>query len=95
MYGRRPLLRNLSGVKLEYAVLQVYSRDEGKREAKIGFHVGQETQDLGFRNAVDILFDCQPSVKVVFRVKDHHGHRRWWHPLTITDGIERIATIRK
>ena len=90
MYGRRPLLRNLSGVKLEYAVLQVYSRDEGKREAKIGFHVGQETQDLGFRNAVDILFDCQPSVKVVFRVKDHDGSPAM-ASFTITDGIERIV----
>src|SRR5688572_24905286 len=90
LYGRRPLLRNLSGVKLEYAVLQVYSRDEGKREAKIGFHVGQGTQDLGFRNAVDVLFDCLPSVKVVFRVKDHDGSPAM-ASFTITDGIERIV----
>jgi hypothetical protein len=90
LYGRAPLLRNLSGVKLEYAVLQVYSRDEGKREAKIGFHVGAGTQDVGFRNAVDILFDCQPSVKVVFRVKDHDGSPAM-ASFTITDGIERIV----
>ena len=33
--------------------MQLYSRDVGKREAKLGFDVGQGTQDLGFRNEVD------------------------------------------
>jgi hypothetical protein len=90
LYARRPLSRNLSGVKLEYVVLQLYSREEGKREAKIGFNVGQGSQDLGFRNAVDILFDCLPSVKVVFRVKDHDGSPAM-ASFTITDGIDRIV----
>ena len=34
------------------------------REAKIGFNVGQGTQDLGFRSDVDILFTCEPAVPV-------------------------------
>ncbi|HKZ38388.1 MAG TPA: hypothetical protein VJ184_12100, partial [Chryseolinea sp.] len=49
LYRNRPLLPNLSGLKLEYAVLQIYSKDAGQREAEIGFNVGQGTQDIGFR----------------------------------------------
>ncbi len=89
MYRQRPLLKNLSGLKLEYAVLQIYSREAGQREAKLGFHAGQGSQDIGFRNAVDILFDCQPSVKVVFQVKDDDGSPTM-ASFVITDGIERV-----
>ena len=51
----------------------VYSRDAGKREAKISFNVGQGTQDLGFRSDVDILFKCEPAVTVVLEVRDDDG----------------------
>ena len=90
LYSRRPLLRNLSGTKLEYAVLQIYSREVGQREAKIGFHVGLGTQDIGFRNVVDILFNIQPSVKVVMKIKDDDGSPTM-AGFVITDGIERIV----
>ena len=91
MYRRRPLLGNLSGVELEYAVLQIYTRDTGRREAKIGFHVGQGTQDIGFRSTIDILFECQAATRVVFRIKDHDGSPARMASLVITDGIERIV----
>ena len=90
MYRRRPLLSNLSGVELEYAVLQIHTRDTGRREAKLGFHVGQGTQDIGFRSTIDILFDCRSATKVVFRIKDHDGSPARMASLVITDGIERI-----
>ena len=63
--------KNLSGLELEYRIVQLYSRDAGKREAKLGFDVGQGTQDLGFRNEVDVLFDCEPS-----RRSEARGPRR-------------------
>ena len=53
--------------------MQIYSRDAGKREAKISFNVGQGTQDLGFRSEVDILFTCDPAVNVVLDVRDDDG----------------------
>ena len=53
--------------------MQVYSRDAGKREAKITFNVGQGTQDLGFRSDVDILFQVDPAVTVVLGVRDDDG----------------------
>jgi hypothetical protein len=68
-----PLKNPLSGLSLEYRVVSLFSRDVGKREAKLEFNVGQGTQDLGFRSEVSILFDCLPSVEVVFEVIDHDG----------------------
>ena len=68
-----PLQRRLSGFVLEYRIVQLYSRDSGPREAQLSFHVGQGTQDVGFRNAVPILFQCAPAVKVTLRVTDVDG----------------------
>jgi hypothetical protein len=70
MFDDRPLNKNLSGLTVEYRLLQVYSRDAGPREAKIKFNVGQGTQDLGFRSDVDILFQCAPAVSVILDVRD-------------------------
>ena len=89
IYRNRPLLPNLSGLSLEYAVVQIYSKDAGRREAEIGFNVGQGTQDIGFRNTIPILFDVSPSVKVTLEVKDDDGSPAMASFL-ITDGIERI-----
>lgn len=90
MYYDRPLSPNLSGLSLEYAVVQIYSKDAGKREAEIGFNIGQGTQDIGFRSNVNILFTILPSVKVVFNVIDEDGSPTT-ASLTITDGVERVV----
>ena len=89
MYNNRPLQPNLSGLNLEYAVLQVYCKDAGQREAELGFNVGQGSQDIGFRNSIHILFTIQPSVKVRFRVKDEDGSPAM-ASFVIMDGIERM-----
>ena len=73
MLNRQPMTPTLSGLTVEYRVLLLYSRDAGPREATLTFHVGQGTQDLGFRNAVPILFDCRPAVRVKLGVKDVDG----------------------
>jgi hypothetical protein len=72
-FNDRPLNQGLSGLPLEYRILQIYSRDSGRREAKLSFNVGQGTQDLGFRSDVDVLFTCAPAVAVVLDVKDVDG----------------------
>lgn len=89
LYRNRPLQQNLSGLKLEYAVLQIYSKDAGQREADIGFNIGQGTQDIGFRNIINILFDIKPSVKVVLHVKDDDGSPTM-ASFTILDNVERV-----
>ncbi len=73
MYGKQPLNRTLSGLELQYRIIEIYSRDAGKREAKLSFDVGQGTQDLGFRNEVNILFHCAAAVEVTLHVLDDDG----------------------
>ena len=54
LYQRAPMRARLSGLALEYAILEIYSRDAGQRSAKISFNVGQGSQDIGFRNDTDV-----------------------------------------
>ena len=73
MFEGQPLNKKLSGLKLEYRVIELFSRDRGKREAKLAFDVGQGSQDLGFRNEANLLFDCRPCVTVKLEVQDDDG----------------------
>ena len=72
-FDKRPLAPSLSGLAVEYRIVEVFSRDAGPREATIAFDVGQGTQDLGFRNSVPVLFECKRAVPVTLRVVDHDG----------------------
>lgn len=73
MFDQRPLAETLSGLPLEYRIVQLYSRDAGKRAAVLNFDVGQGSQDLGFRSDVLLTFDCRPATPVTFRVRDENG----------------------
>lgn len=73
LFKGQPLRKELSGLSVEYRVLQLYSRDAGQREAKISFNVGQGTQDLGFRSEADVLFTAAPANVVKLRVLDENG----------------------
>jgi hypothetical protein len=73
LYEGQPLNVSLSGLGVEYRILEMYSRDAGQREAKIEFDVGQGTQDIGFRNEINVLFKCEPAVEVALEVIDDDG----------------------
>jgi hypothetical protein len=73
MFTSQPMTPNLSGLKVEYAIALIYSSDSGKREAIIGFDVGQGTQDLGFRAETPVLFDIRAAVPVKLAIADHDG----------------------
>jgi hypothetical protein len=73
LYKKPPMREQLSGLGLEYQILEVYSRDRGKRSAQIGFNVGQGTQDIGFRNDVLVLFEALPAHPVTLRIRDESG----------------------
>lgn len=73
LYQRAPMRKRLSGLEIEYQILEVYSRDAGQRSAKISFNVGQGSQDIGFRNEVTIVFNAAPTRQITFRVKDENG----------------------
>ncbi len=73
LYDAQPLNKPLSGLEVEYRLLELYSRDAGRREAKLAFDIGQGTQDLGFRNEINVLFHCLPAVSVTLEVIDDDG----------------------
>lgn len=88
IYEGRPLSANLSGLELQYFVIQLYSKQRGKREVQLGFHVGQGTQDVGFRNTIDLLFNILPAVKVELNIRDYNGSPTM-ASFIFTDGIDR------
>ena len=73
IYRKPPMRERLSGLGLEYQILQVYSRDKGQRSARLSFNVGQGTQDIGFRNDAVILFNALEAHPVKLRVRDENG----------------------
>jgi len=89
IYDKRPMPRRLSGLAIEYVILEVYSRDSGQRSAQIAFNVGQGTQDVGYRNDVSILFTAQPARLMTIRVRDENG-KAGVASLLIRDRFDRI-----
>ncbi len=73
VFQNRPMTPELSGIALEYRVVQLYSRDAGKRTAVLEFSVGQGTQDLGFRSDLVATFDCKATAPVMFEILDEFG----------------------
>jgi len=73
LFAGAPMKVELGGLPLEYRILQLYSRDPGRREAKLAFDVGQGTQDLGFRGEADLLFESRAAQPVKLRIVDENG----------------------
>lgn len=83
MFTSIPMNEKLSGLKLEYVIALIYSRDAGvdkkgalipaKRAATLVFDVGQGTQDVGGRGEVNVLFDVRPAIPVRLIVNDFDG----------------------
>lgn len=92
LFQRSPMRKRLSGLAIEYQILEVYSRDAGQRSAKISFNVGQGSQDLGFRNDVTIVFNAAPTKQITFRVKDEDG-RPAMASFIIRDRLNRLYPL--
>ena len=63
----------LSGLAVEYRILEIYSRDAGQRAAKISFNVGQGTPGHRLPQRRDILFNAVPARAHHAAVKDENG----------------------
>lgn len=73
LYTNPPMQPTLSGLGTDYFIIQLYSRDAGKRAASFSFNCGQGTQDVGFNNETNILFKCVPSHKLKLQVLDENN----------------------
>ncbi len=89
LFDKPPLTATLSGLEVEYRILQLSSRDAGRREATLAADVGQGSQDIGFRNVAPILFTIRPSVDVTLRVRDERG-RPTVAAFVIRDAQQRV-----
>ena len=79
----------MSGLAVEYQILEIYSRDAGQRSADISFNVGQGTQDIGFRNDMLVLFHADPARQIKIHVLDENG-KPSIASLTIRDRWNRL-----
>jgi hypothetical protein len=74
MFNSQPLLPTLSGLELEYRILQVYSRDAGRKEASIGFSlVADGKKVLATSKQLPLIVESAPAVLVKLQVRDHDG----------------------
>lgn len=89
LYDKDPMSERLSGLRLEYRILEIYSRDRGQRSAKISFSVGQGTQDIGFRNEMVVLFNALPARPLRLRVQDENDTPTI-AAFTIRDSLDRL-----
>jgi hypothetical protein len=69
-WTKPPLQPALSGLAIEYRILQIYSRDRGKREASLTAVAGPGEQDLGYGSTVPVLFECAPGNAIRLRIRD-------------------------
>jgi hypothetical protein len=74
MFNSQPLVRDLSGLELEYRVLQIYCRDAGRKEAKLGFSLwrgnDRKGQLVSASKQIPIDFESIPAVLVKLQVQD-------------------------
>jgi hypothetical protein len=73
LYDKNPMSERLSGLPLEYRILEIYSRDHGRLSATLSFNVGQGTQDIGFRNDMVVSFTAVPAYGLRLQVFDEKG----------------------
>lgn len=95
VYNTQPLLPTLSGLELEYRIVEVYSRDAGRKEASLGFSLappaqaGRPSRPTATSNQVAYLFESEPAVLVRFGVRDVDG-KPTVGSFTIRDNAGRV-----
>jgi hypothetical protein len=89
MFNQQPLVPKLSGLPLEYRLIQLYSRDPGKRQAGISMEYvvragnqpgrradappGGQNEVVIRTKPLDLVFEAAASHEVTFRVQDESG----------------------
>jgi hypothetical protein len=76
MHNQQPLVRDLSGLELEYRIIQIYCRDAGRKEASFGFSLWRESNKkapVSRSEPIVIDFEIAPAVVVKLHIKDDDG----------------------
>jgi hypothetical protein len=104
LYQESPLSKHLSGLGLEYAVLQVYSRDEGDKSMTLSFNIGTQQSsgtgsvpfkagNPGMRGEAKLNFSVGPAVPVKLKIADEDGSPTAARFL-IRDKLDRVYPYR-
>jgi hypothetical protein len=74
-YEERPLDKRLSGLAVEYRILQLFSRDRGFKTANLQVRLEPPRTSLIYRpkTGPQVVFDCRPSRDVTLSLKDWDG----------------------
>jgi hypothetical protein len=78
-FSGQPLLRHLSGLEVEYRIVQIYCREAGRKEATLTFNLWRDTdKQRPFRSSepLPVVFDSAPAVLVRLQVRDYDGQSR-------------------
>ncbi|MEY3172392.1 MAG: hypothetical protein RLZZ436_305 [Planctomycetota bacterium] len=89
-YSQPPMTGTLSGLPVEYGLLLIGTSDAGKQEIVLQFSVGEQTQDLGFRGELPLVFDSHPAVPVRIEVQDAEDSEAFVR-LTFRDAQDRVC----
>jgi len=104
LYQNAPLSKNLSGLGVEYAVLQVYSRDDGIRSMRLSFNIGSlrssgtgsvpyAAGNPGLRGETKLNFEVEAAVPVKLSILDEDGSPTAAR-LLIKDKLDRVYPYR-
>ncbi|MBX3253748.1 MAG: CehA/McbA family metallohydrolase [Chitinophagaceae bacterium] len=89
MYTGSTISEHLSGMAIEYAIVQLYSKVAGTLDVELGFSIDTGTSKIPFRNTTNIKFQVAPAVKVYFDIRDDDG-QPVMAAITITDSMQRL-----
>jgi hypothetical protein len=71
-----PLVKHLAGLEVEYRIIQIFSRDAGRKEAALAMALYRDAdprKPMVAGAPVDIVFESVPAVLVRLNVRDHDG----------------------
>jgi len=83
----------LSGVSIEYQVIQIFSRDVGRRTADFYLNVVPKADEDWKSEHRQLEFDCLPSRPVTLSILDGDG-RGCVASLTVKDKLDRIYPLQ-
>jgi len=89
LFGQKRSVVALSGAPVEYRVVQLYSRDHGKRQADLTVSILSKDGEFSGEAHRQFDFDCVPSRTVTLGVLDADG-RACVAALTIKDKLDHI-----
>lgn len=76
MFNSQPLVRELSGLELEYRIVQIYCRDSGRKEATLQFNLNEGKRQIASGHPLRVDFESASAVLVRLRVVDDDGQSK-------------------